>query len=571
LLAGSSARWVLAAILMTVVACAPPSRSSAPTSQDLPTPQAPARTLVAVARAEPAHLAAKGFQQTGIAVITTTRIFNAGLAILDERDQPLPYLAEALPQLNTPAWQVFPDGRMETTYRLRPNLTWHDGQPLTADDFVFAASLYGNADYGVANAAPMNQIEDVLAPDPRTVVIRWRKSYPKANRLLATDFQPLPRHVLEESARTGTPDAFLGQAFWKGEYVGAGPYRLDRWEPGASIEAAAFAGHALGRPKIDRVRVLFIPDANTALANLLSGTVQVTFDEGIRLQQAIIVRREWAMRSGGTVLVLPGLWRYSHIQLNPERMGTRALADVRVRRALAHTLDKDAVNEGVYEGEMVPSDSIIPPNVDYFPDVDRAVTKYPYDSRRAEQLMAEAGYSKGADGTYVGPEGRVGFEVKVIVGSQNESEMAIMADTWRRAGFDVREAIYSTAEAQDGQARSSFSGLHTTNGNRGEDQLPLLGSAGTPRPENRWFGTNRGSWVNAEYDRLVDAFQATLDRPQRVQQVVRMVQLMTDDVPNLAINFTPYLMAYVAELRGPQSIGPDGVITWNVHMWDWAR
>ena len=60
------------------------------------------------------------------------RALNAGLAINDERELPHPYLAEALPELNSDTWRVFPDGRMETAYRLRPNLTWHDGRPLTA-------------------------------------------------------------------------------------------------------------------------------------------------------------------------------------------------------------------------------------------------------------------------------------------------------------------------------------------------------------------------------------------------------------------------------------------------------
>ena len=68
------------------------------------------------------------------------RLFNASLSLMDSKGTIRPYLAEALPQLNTDTWKVLPDGRMETTYRLRSNLTWHDGQPLAADDFVFALS-----------------------------------------------------------------------------------------------------------------------------------------------------------------------------------------------------------------------------------------------------------------------------------------------------------------------------------------------------------------------------------------------------------------------------------------------
>src|SRR4029453_6518630 len=86
------------------------------------------RTLVVAHRYEPNTLAAKMLQSNG--PLRTTRLFNATLALIDAAGAAQPYLAESLPQLNTDAWRVFPDGRMETTYRLRPNLTWQDGTPL---------------------------------------------------------------------------------------------------------------------------------------------------------------------------------------------------------------------------------------------------------------------------------------------------------------------------------------------------------------------------------------------------------------------------------------------------------
>jgi ABC-type transport system substrate-binding protein len=86
-------------------------------------------------------------------------------------------------------------------------------------------------------------------------------------------FQPLPRHILEQSFRQDPPDTFANQLYWSSQYVGLGPYKLERWEPGAFVEGSAFDGHVLGRPKIDRILVRFIADENTVLANLLSETV----------------------------------------------------------------------------------------------------------------------------------------------------------------------------------------------------------------------------------------------------------------------------------------------------------
>src|SRR4051794_7117022 len=99
-----------------------------------------ARTLIMVVNTEVANLATKVVGPTS--PDRTTRIFNAGLTLIDNTGAPRPYLAADLPRLNTDTWRVFPDGRMETTWKLRPGLTWQNGEPLTSDDFVFAMQMY---------------------------------------------------------------------------------------------------------------------------------------------------------------------------------------------------------------------------------------------------------------------------------------------------------------------------------------------------------------------------------------------------------------------------------------------
>src|SRR5205823_4135328 len=120
-------------------------------------------------------------QSGGVAMDVASRLFTAALTYQDEREVPKPYLAEALPELNTNSWRVFPDGRMETTYVLRPNLVWHDGAPLTADDFVFALKLYNDPEASsLFERLPQQHIEDVTAPDDRTIVFRWKRPYAEA-------------------------------------------------------------------------------------------------------------------------------------------------------------------------------------------------------------------------------------------------------------------------------------------------------------------------------------------------------------------------------------------------------
>jgi peptide/nickel transport system substrate-binding protein len=317
------------------------------------------------------------------------------------------------------------------------------------------------------------------------------------------------------------------------------------------------------------MRLLFMNDANTALATILSGGVQLLADDAIYFQQAVVLKREWGPYQGGTVIVAPGLWRFTQFQLHPDRVNPRAFLDLRVRKAVAYGVDRNAINDSIYEGEGIIADSIVPPTVDYFPVVDRAVVKYPFDPRRAEQLMAEAGFTKQPDGFFGTPtEGRLTSEFKVIQNAQNEAEQAIMAAVWRQVGFDFREAVFPAAQALDGQVRSTFPGLFTSASPPGDAVLPNFSTAGTPRPENRWNGFNRSSWSNAEFDRLIDAYNTTLDRNDRIPQVARLVAILSDELPLISLNFNPWITAHVAALSGPQVVSPESSATWNIHEWE---
>src|SRR5581483_4055228 len=144
------------------------------------------------------------------------RMFNASMALLDDTATPLPYLAESLPKLDTDDWKVFPDGRMETTFHLRQGLVWHDGTPLTGDDFVFAWQVYSRPDLGLARRLPMDVIESVSAPDARTVVVAWKRAYPDAGTLTDrnAELPPLPRHLLQVAFDGATIDAVINHPYW---------------------------------------------------------------------------------------------------------------------------------------------------------------------------------------------------------------------------------------------------------------------------------------------------------------------------------------------------------------------
>jgi peptide/nickel transport system substrate-binding protein len=571
------------AVLVVLIACTPAGQR--PAAQDSTgasqgagerrtSGAASTRTVVLANRSEPDSLSEKALARVaGGGEREVPRLFTAALAIDDDQGMPRPYLAEGLPQLNSDSWRVSPDGRMETTYRLRPNLTWHDGAALTAPDFAFAAQVYATPEFGLAASPPMNQLEEVLAPDERTVVLRWSRPFPDAAGLIGLDFPPLPRHLLEAEFQSLPAIAFASHPFWTTGYVGSGPYRIDRWEPGAFLEGAAFDGHATGRARIDRVQVRFMPDSNAVLASLLSGDVHLAIRSSIEVPQGVVLRRDWSARNAGTVMMIPSFWRRAEVQHRPDFVSPAALLDVRVRKALAHAIDRQAQNEGVFEGEAIVAYSMIPPSMPYFADAERVIAKYPYDVRRTEALMNEAGWQRGADGVYAHPaSGRFTLELKVNASIEGGTELSITGDGLRQAGIDAREVAVPRAQQRDGEVRGGFPGLYLAGGGIGEkDTLPNLVSGTIPRPENRWVGNNRSGWANAEYDRLFEQFTSTLARPERDRQVVQMARIYTEDVGNVALMFYPAVVASAAALRGPAMHVGTNTVVWNVHEWEWTR
>src|SRR6185295_12169184 len=98
------------------------------------------------------------------------------------------------------------------------------------------------------------------------------------------------------------------------------------------------------------------------------------------------------------------------------------------------------------------AETFITPATAYFPDLDRAITKYPYDPRRTEELMVDAGYARDREALFAKSNGdRFSPGFMVENGAQNEQDMTIMENTWRRAGIDVRPSVINATQLRDQQ------------------------------------------------------------------------------------------------------------------------
>lgn len=560
---------VAALIGLAVSACTPGGSGANQPGAPGTAARTPERTLIAVERNEPKTLALRSLAgQSFEGFGTPVRLVNSDLAVVDDRDTTQPYLAEALPKLNTDTWRVFPDGRMETTWKLKPNLTWHDGAPLSARDFVFGWQVYSKQEFGTSSAPPFKAIEDVAAPDDRNVVVRWRQPFPEAGQLTGSNrnLPALPRHLLETPLQELDPAAFVSSSYWTRDYVGLGPYRMDQWEPGAFVEGVAFAEHALGRPKISRVRVRFIGDQNAAMTAILAGEVHFV-DSAITPEQAVQLQREWASQGQGSIAWEPNLVRAAFFQRRPELATPQAILDTRVRKALAHTVDKQSIADTIYHGVYTPADFMVLPSSEWGPALIGAVQQYPYDPRRSEQLMNEAGFLKRNDGFFSSPGERLEAEVRYTQGFA-EDTLAMVSD-WRKVGFELQSMVVPTAAALDPAMRVAYPGMYVASTPHGANNLGNYTTTQIPRAENNWRGgNNRGGWSNPEFDRLVQAFDTTLEPAQRATLMTQIARVFTDDLPMVPFVFVRQPFVWVAALGGITPEAIDNDITWNIHQWE---
>jgi peptide/nickel transport system substrate-binding protein len=513
---------------------------------------------------EPAALGSKFASRSGLEDFSF--LFSAPLMRRDYQGRPSGVLAEEAPSIDRETWKLLPNGGMETTYRLRPSAAWHDGTPLTADDFVFTWKAILNPDLPAIERTPERSIERMEAVDARTLQVHWKEIYTLADEYT---LEPLPRHILEPLIERD-PQSFANSLYWSREWVGAGPYKIVDWVPGSHLTGAAFSQYALGAPKIQQIHVSFVPDANQALARVLAGTIDLTVGSVIRVEEGATLKEQFEARGEGSVIIRPeGGIRLIDFQfrepLNP------AARDVRVRRALYHALDRQLVIDALQYGLPRVAHMMLAPGDLTFEPAEATVSKYPHDVSRAAALLAEAGWTRGGDGSLRNASGeRFDLVVRVIEGSLNNKEGQVTSDFWKSIGVNPETEILPRALQNDNERRATFPGVSFQSTSR--DILARYSGSSIPTAANSWRGNNRGGYANPELDRLSSELFRTIDLPARINQHAEILRLISDDLPSLPLYYQVDTYAVRSGLQGVVPSAPgDGWSVANAHRLYWEK
>ena len=394
----------------------------------------------------------------------------------------------------------------ETTYRfqLRPGVRFHDGRPLGAEDVRYTFQSVMDPALGSPLRGAYRMIDSIESPDPLSLLFRLRE--PFASFLVNLDLGILPRPAEsgDEGDRTGA-------------LVGTGPFQLVSSEPGSLIRLRANPDFAGGAPTLKEVRFKIVPDNTVRVLELRKGTIHlIQNDIEPEVLRTLEENPRFAVQKRlGT--------SYSYMGFNLE---DPILRSVKVRRAIAHAIDRPAIIEHVLGGLAAPATGVLSSlNWAYEPEV----TVYGYDPERARRLLDEAGFPD-PDGE--GPRRR--FEL-VYKTSQN--------DLRRRIGEAIQSQL--AAVGIDVRIRSHEWGTFFSDIQKGNFQMYTLTWVGITDPDILYYlfhsdsmppnGANRGRYVRPEVDRLLTEARRTSDREVRKEIYGRVQRILADDVPYVSL------------------------------------
>ena len=457
-----------------------------------------------------------------------------GLTTTDETMKTIPVLAETVPSIENGLVQLRSDGGMDVTWKLRPNVRWHDGQPLTSADVKFTVDAINDPKWNPESTDGFDRISSVDTPDALTAVVHYKERYaPFENQFIRG---MLPKHVLEGKDIEKAVD-------YNRNPLGTGPYRLKEWKAGEYIVLERVENYWRGReyPVIGQLVFRFLTNQNTRIQSLRAGEVQLVgtlpWDKAPELEgiRGIQIHKTAANS-------------YEHFSLNEKTVV--AFRDKRVRQALAYAIDRESLTKTILYGlTPIIHSPVQPMSWAFNPNV----RQYAHDPDRARALLAEAGYKD-----------RLSFTLMTMAGNVVRERMAqaIQAQL-KDVGVDMKIQLFDSTTLGQMWFEGRFEAF-MANWTMPSDPEITLFFAGDRTPPR---GRNVNYYSNPILDRLLYTSDQTIERDKRRDLLFQAQEIIADDVPELFLYNRTFLDAIPSNLENFRGNPTNTGIFWNVHEW----
>ena len=503
----------------------------------------------------------------GLRDFTASRIFYEPLASPTVEGTYVPVLAEDIPTLRNGG--LARDGQW-VIWKLKKGVQWHDGAPFTADDVVFNWEFATDPSTASSSKGDYDQVARIDKLDTHTVKVVFKKPQPFWPVVFTVDGL-VPRHVYSAAKGAGAREA-VGMI----KPVGTGPYRLVEFKPGDMIRAELNPTyHVPNRPYFDRLEIKCGGDSVGAARAVLQ-TGEYDFAYYILVEEEMLRRIEQGGK--GRVLAVPSSG-VSHIQLNQsdpwrdvdgERSSAKAphpfLADPAVRSAIGLVVDRVSIQE-----HLIGRTGQITPNFLNAPERYRSRnTAWEFNVDRANQILDQAGWVRGADGVRVKDGRRLKMLFQGATNATVQKIQAVVKQGAARAGIEIEvkavpASVFFSADANNPDTNVRFlADLQTYTVFTGLDPLLFMAqftSWEIPTKDNKWTGRNLTRFRNPDYDRFWRQAEAEMDPVKRVALFIRMNDLVIQAGIVIPVTWRNVLHAASNQLAGIELNGWDSIFS----------
>ncbi|CAH1664490.1 MULTISPECIES: ABC transporter substrate-binding protein [unclassified Chelatococcus] len=412
-------------------------------------------------------------------------------------------------------WSLSPDG-LVYSFSLRPQVKWHDGADFTSADVAF--SIEAAKKYHPRGAATFANVVEVRTPDALTAEIVLSKPSPYIISALASHETPiLPKHVYKDGPIDKSPN--------NNAPIGTGPFIFREWERGSHIVFERNPNYwDAPKPYLDRVIIRVIADAAARTIALETGEAQAS-------QGSLLVLNDVARLQKNTALAADDNGNQydnsiTHFIFNLDRPHFK---DVRVRRAVAHAVDREFILKNAWYGYGELSQGPLSPLLSRY--YDKTLVPYAFDPKKAEALLDEAGFPRQADG--------VRFRIT--------HDYMPTAEAFKTAAEYIKQALGAVGIAVTIRAQDFATYTRRVYTDRDFDLTygfmsttfdPSVGVQRLFWSKNFKPGvpfSNGAHYSNPEVDALLEAAAVEVDTEKRIEQFHKLQQIIHTDLPDLGI------------------------------------
>ncbi|MHB0953884.1 MAG: peptide ABC transporter substrate-binding protein [Allorhizobium sp.] len=503
------------------------------------------------------------------------------LARYDETGTLVPMLAAEIPTVENGG--VAADLK-SITWKLKPDLKWSDGTPVTADDAIFTWKYCTAPDGGCAQASYYEGVSNVEAIDASTIKVSFAEAKPYPYSAFVGAQSPIIQAAQFKDCMGVKAPECTSANFGP---IGTGPFVVKEFKPNDVITFEANPNYRdPAKPAFATATLKGGGDAASAARAVLE-TGEFDYAWNMQVEPEVLATM---MAAGKGKLVTAFGTQVERIDVNPyavdpalgDKRSTKeagphpALSDPAVKKALSLAIDRDIIDEAGYGEAGQPTCNILPaPDIYKSTDVDWCLKQ---DIDAANKLLDDAGWAKGSDGIRAKDGVRLSFLFQTSTNSVRQASQALIKDMWAQIGVEteLRNIAANVFFGGDPASPDTFQKFYAdvqmyTNNFDGTDPEKYM--AGwmcdkIPSPANGWQGENIVRYCNPEYDKLVLELGKTGKLEDRAVIAKKLNDMLTNDVAQIPLIHRGSVSSHSVTLEGVRMNAWDSEL-WNVA--DWSR